>query len=474
MVNDIQKDNNWTSGTLGELVDFKPKRTIKKGVVAPFVAMADIPENSKQIANVATKEYKGGGSRFINGDTVFARITPCLENGKTAYVKSLPEGEVGHGSTEFIVFAANYPEYDLDFIYYLARLPEFRNYAKGKMEGTSGRQRVSWQSLAGYPIQYPSKEERKIIGDMLAKFDEKIELNRQVNETLEGMAQALFKSLFLDFDPVIDNALKAGNPIPEPLQKRAAQRQALGDARKPLPEVFQNLFPNDFQHTDEMGWIPKGWELSTIGEEISIVGGGTPSTKDETFWCNGTNAFCTPKDMSSLISPILIDTDRKLTEKGAIKVSSGKLPIGTVLLSSRAPIGYLAIADIPVTINQGIIAMITNNSYPPMFLYYWIKNNMEEIISRANGSTFLEISKKNFRPIPFLKIPSYVVDIFNEHTESILLRMISSIRNIEYLKNARDTLLPKLLSGEVRIPEAERIMDDALRKKNNSLFATQN
>lgn len=127
-----------------EIVEFNPKRTIKRGTVAPFVEMAALPENSRDIERFTEREFKSGGSRFQNSDTLFARITPCLENGKTAKVNILPPNTVAHGSTEFIVMAAKQPEIDEDFIYYLARLPEFREYAQARMEGTSGRQRVSY------------------------------------------------------------------------------------------------------------------------------------------------------------------------------------------------------------------------------------------------------------------------------------------------------------------------------------------
>jgi type I restriction enzyme S subunit len=110
--------NDWNYGCLHEVVNFQPKRTIRKGSVATFVAMADIPGNTKEISATNPREFQGGGSRFKNGDTLFARITPCLENGKTAKVSGLGRDEIAHGSTEFIVFAPNDPEHDSEYIYY--------------------------------------------------------------------------------------------------------------------------------------------------------------------------------------------------------------------------------------------------------------------------------------------------------------------------------------------------------------------
>jgi type I restriction enzyme S subunit len=281
-----------------------------------------------------------------------------------------------------------------------------------------------------------------------------------MNATLEAMAQALFKSWFVDFDPVIDNALAAGHPIPEPLQERAEARAALGDQRQPLPETIRQQFPNRLVCNEDMGWVPEGWEVSTVGEEIEIAGGGTPSTQDATFWKDGIHAFCTPKDMSTLGSIILMDTERHLTDAGVKKISSGQLPRGVVLMSSRAPIGYLAISDLPVSVNQGIIAMLPKNHYGSMYLLNWANFNMPSIMDRANGSTFLEISKKNFRPIPFLVPNNQIAHFFNQQTQGIYDKLLLNSEQTRELTALRDLLLPKLLSGQLRIPEAEQQVAD--------------
>lgn len=320
---------------------------------------------------------------------------------------------------------------------------------------------LSTDLIQSLEILLPSFNEQKLIGDFFKTIDDKIELNRRMNETLEAMAQALFKSWFIDFDPVIDNALAAGNPIPEELQPRAAIRESLGDARKPLPDDIRNLFPSEFELTEEMGWVPKGWDVSCVGDVLDVVGGGTPKTSEPDYWENGIHLFCTPKDMSKLESPILISTERRVTDKGAAKISSGTLPVGTVLLSSRAPIGYLAIAEEPVTVNQGIIAMNGGDEFSPMFVKCWAKENMDNVIARANGSTFLEISKKNFRPIPFLVPARELSALFNEKACDIYARMVSCTRSSRDLSVLRDALLAKLLSGEIRISEAEKLAEAA-------------
>jgi type I restriction enzyme S subunit len=268
------------------------------------------------------------------------------------------------------------------------------------------------------------------------------------------MAQALFQSWFVDFDPVIDNALAAGHPIPDALQERAAARAALGHRRQPLPAAIQSQFPSRFVRHEEMGWVPEGWAVSTIGHEIQAVGGGTPSTKDASFWEDGVHAFCTPKDMSLLDSLVLTAAERQLTDAGVAQISSGQLPAGVVLLSSRAPIGYLAISHIPVSVNQGIIAMLPNANYEPLYLVCWVRFNMDKILDRANGSTFLEISKKNFAPIPFLVPNRAALDSYNLHAKTIYEKLLLLAQENEKLITLRDTLLPKLLSGAVRVAAA--------------------
>ena len=156
-----------------------------------------------------------------------------------------------------------------------------------------------------------------------------------------------------------------------------------------------------------------------------------------------------------------MDTTRYLTDAGVNKISSGQLPKDVVLMSSRAPIGYLAISDVPVSVNQGVIAMLPNSKYGSIYLLLWTHFNMGAIKDRANGSTFLEISKKNFRPIPFLVPTDEVTNFFNGQAKGIYNKMLLLSEQIRELSNLRDILLPQLLSGQLRIPNAENFFKDA-------------
>jgi type I restriction enzyme S subunit len=217
-----------------------------------------------------------------------------------------------------------------------------------------------------------------------------------------------------------------------------------------------DLFPNAF---DEAG-TPVGWKLSHIGDEVSVSGGTTPSTKEATYWEGGSHYWATPKDLSALDSPVLLSTDRKITDNGLAKISSGLLPVGTVLLSSRAPIGYLAIADIPTAINQGFIAMSCNQTLPNLFVLFWCKERMNLILGNANGSTFQEISKTNFRPLPVVVPSELILNAFMKTVAPLYRHLVANLRETESLKKLRDLLLPRLLSGEIRVSEAERVIGD--------------
>ena len=206
-----------------------------------------------------------------------------------------------------------------------------------------------------------------------------------------------------------------------------------------------------------MGPIPEGWEVSEIGKEVDVVGGSTPSTKEPAFWEEGNIHWATPKDLSRIQSPVLIETERKITSAGLQKISSGLLPVGTVLMSSRAPIGYLAIAQVSLAVNQGFIAMKCSERISKEYTLSWCYENMDIIKANAGGTTFQEISKRNFRPlkviVPTTRIRKEYDSIVNPLFEKITLNVHES----QTLATLRNTLLPKLVSGELQV---EDIFDD--------------
>lgn len=323
------------------------------------------------------------------------------------------------------------------FIRYLLESPTFQQQAEIAGVGSVIRH-FGPMHLRQMTVRLPPVEIQRAITHVLGTLDDKIELNRRMNKTLEEIAQAIFKSWFVDFDPVRANA-ESGDPG--------------------LPKHIADLFPANFQDSP-LGPIPSGWNVQPIGDVARCVGGGTPSTKEPTYW-DGPIPFATPKDMASLAASALLETERGITKAGLAQISSGLLPKGTVLLSSRAPIGYLAIAETRVAVNQGFIAMICDGSLPNHYLLQWARANMETIIGNANGTTFLEISKKNFRPISVVVPPPEVLQAFVHLAEPLHQQVVTNLGESRTLANIRDALLPKLLSGEIRL-EATRLALEAV------------
>ena len=435
IVQQTVKRNDWRTVRLGEAIEVNPRRALTREAEAPFVAMADMLEHHRLLPTLDNREYRGGGSRFRNGDTLLARITPCLENGKTAWVSGLSEGETGHGSTEFIVMSAMEDVTDSQFIYYLARSPHFRSYAIGQMTGTSGRQRVPIDAVKSFEMPLPSLAEQRAIAGVLGALDDKIEQNQRTAWALERLAQATFRAWFVDFDPVKAKATGA-------------------DSFPSMPQHVFASIPTRFVDS-EIGPVPEGWEVVRIGDVVTVKGGGTPSTKTPDYWDGGEHCWATPRDMSRLRHPVLLDTERHVTDAGVNYISSGLLPVGTVLMSSRAPVGYLAIAGVPTAINQGFIAMVCDGPLPPPFILNWAFSQMEAIKARASGTTFPEISKKNFHPLTVVRPTEDVIAAYHQADEPLFDLLTVCVKENVRLAEMRDYLLPQLLTGQIRVEVAD-------------------
>jgi type I restriction enzyme S subunit len=284
--------------------------------------------------------------------------------------------------------------------------------------------------LSAVPFLLPPLPEQHRIASILGSLDDKIELNRRMNQTLESVARAIFRSWFVDFDPV------------------RKKMEGTTNGQLGLPRSLAALFPSTLV-ASILGPIPEGWRVSEIGQEVQAVGGSTPSTANEAYW-NGAIAFATPKDLAGLSAPVLLHTERLITEAGAATISSGVLEPGVVLMSSRAPIGYLALNEVPVCVNQGFIAMRCQGALSGHYVLHWARSSMESIRGNANGTTFLEISKRNFRPLPVLVPPPSLVDRFTAVADGLHQRVVGNVRENETLVDMRDALLPRLLDGRLR------------------------
>ena len=190
----------WTLKKLSDIAEFNPKESIKKDRMAKKISMEKLQPFCRDIPGYEIAAFTGG-TKFRNGDTIMARITPCLENGKRAQVSILDDDEVGFGSTEYIVFRAKKYMTNADFLYYLVCSPMVREPAVKSMVGSSGRQRAQINVIERIEVAVPPLEEQQKIGSILRALDDKIELNNRINDNLEKQAQAIFKSWFIDYEP---------------------------------------------------------------------------------------------------------------------------------------------------------------------------------------------------------------------------------------------------------------------------------
>lgn len=441
--------NEWRNTTLGEVCQlragsvFPPALQGKSYGMYPFAKVSDmnlaanavcIQEANNWVDDEDLRQLKA--KPFPLGTTVFAKIGEALKANRLRYIvrptiidNNMMGAIPAHGAV------------DSRFFHYALSQFDF-----GEVAGGTALPYLTVAVLSQLELALPPIEEQRAIAHILGTLDDKIELNRKQNETLEAMARALFKAWFVDFEPV---------------RAKMEGRWQRGQSHPGLPAHLYDIFPDRLVES-ELGEIPDGWRHSTIGAEVTVCGGSTPSTKEPEFWDGGHHYWATPKDLSALKFPVLLDTDRKITDAGLAKISSGLLPVGTVLLSSRAPIGYLAIAEVPTAINQGFIAMKCDGVLPNVFVLAWCRESMDAIVGNANGSTFQEISKSNFRPIPVVVPSDPVLESYQKSADSLHRQMAENEREARSLAQLRDTLLPKLISGELRVSDAASLVGKAV------------
>ncbi len=318
---------------------------------------------------------------------------------------------------------------DTRFLMYALRHVDIDAYLTGAV-----MPKLTQGNLNRIAVSHPLLPEQRAIAGVLGALDDKIEQNRRTARALERLARAIFRAWFVDFEPV--------------------QAKAAGATSFPsMPQPVFDALPTRFVESD-IGPVPEGWEVKAIGDVVTAKGGGTPSTKNPEYWDGGVHCWATPKDMSRLTHPVLLDTERRITDAGVNNISSGILPVGTVLMSSRAPVGYLAIAGVPTAINQGFIAMVCDGPLPPTFVLNWAFTSMEAIKGHASGTTFPEISKKIFRPLPVVVPTGDLIAAYQQTADPFFDLLTACVKENVQLAEMRDYLLPRLLSGQVRVEVA--------------------
>ncbi len=286
-----------------------------------------------------------------------------------------------------------------------------------------------------------------MIAHILGTLDDKIELNRQMNETLEGMAQALFKSWFVDFDPVIDNALSAGNKIPDALKARAKVRREIERNRKSSLNTAGQQFPDRFLSTDEIGWIPQGWRASKFQEIATVIMGQSP--KGDTYNSDG-------HGMPLVNGPV--EFGSYFTQKSKWTTSPTKVAkLGDLIVCVRgSTTGRYVISDGEYCLGRGVCAVRGKGSQA--LAEYTFKHHKNDLLKMATGSTFPNWNRSTLEEFMVIGADVPMVNAFDFHAKPWIQKAGSNIKESQSLASLRDTLLSKLLSGELRIPDAEKLV----------------
>lgn len=386
---------------LSEIALFNPTETLTKGTLAKKVGMDKLQSFCRDIPDYEIAEFSGG-TKFRNGDTIMARITPCLENGKTAKVNILDTEEVGFGSTEYIVFRAIDGVTDEDYLYYLVCSPIVRDIAIKSMVGSSGRQRVQTDVVKGIEVELPTLDEQRKIGSLLKSLDDKIAVNNKINENLEQQLRSVFMELFSD---KIAN-VEANN-------------------HRPLGELVINI--------DNRGKTPP---LETTPTEYPII---------DVRALSGTSRIVNYANCTKFVS----------AETYSSWFRSGHPKPKDILVST---VGSLAEIKIFLgskgCIAQNVVGFRTKD-ISPYYLYQYLTAIKNDLVAYNIGSV-----QPSIKVTHIIKHPIYIpsteeLETFDALAESATNAIYNNTLESERLAGIRDALIPKLMSGEIDLSEVQ-------------------
>lgn len=381
----------WKECKLKDIVEINPTESLKKGTVAKKIGMDVLQPYCRAIPSFSFEPYTGG-TKFKNGDTIMARITPCLENGKTAMVNILDDNEIGFGSTEYIVFRAKNNITDPYFVYYLVTSDCIRNPAIKSMVGSSGRQRVQTDVVANLSVKLPPLPTQQKIAAILSSLDDKIELNNKINTNLEHQAQALFKNWFVDF------------------------------------ELFG-------------GKMPEGWKEADIYSIANIIYGSPFASKLFNTEKNG-KPIIRIRDLKDQHSDVYTPEERD----DAYLIQPKDIVVG--MDGEFRP--YIWGSE-PGWLNQRVCIFENKRPKGKAFLYFSIKPLLDVVEKTQVATTVIHIGKKDFDKFQITLLTKDILDKFDELTEPILDQIVSNRLENRRLSEFRDALLPKLMNGEVEV-----------------------
>ena len=402
-----QQKSNTMKNTIrfGDFVEVNPRVQLEKGREYPYVEMADVTPGNAFVYPLKKRAYKGGGSRFQSGDTLFARITPCLENGKIVRSKHT-KNEPCFGSTEFFIFRGKPNISDATYIFYLALSPLIRDPAVKSMTGASGRQRAILSSVEDIRVPAYSLTTQRKIASVLSAYDDLIENNTRRIKILEDMEQTLYREWFVHF--------------------RFPGHEKVPIVKSPL------------------GPIPQGWEIKQLDEMCHVLMGLSPKSE---FYNKVGEGLPFHQGVTDF-------RERFPTDRVYCTVQKRIAEIGDILFSVRAPVGRINVANKKVVIGRGLSA-IRSKSGAQAFMLQQLKDRFQEEDTMGSGTIFNAITKADLLGVQLLKPTQSIVTKFEEATEPISLELANlTIKNAN-LRQTRDLLLPKLISGEIDVSELD-------------------
>lgn len=381
----------WIKCPLGDILNFRRGHDLPKTSMVP----GDIPV--------------AGSNGIIGFHNVSTPISPCITIGRSGNVGTPYIYDIcwAHNT---VLYIDDYKGNDPKYLYYLLKTLPLASFGGGSAVPTLNRNHIHPMEV----IFCKDTELQKKIAGILSKIDDKIELNRQINDNLEQQAEALYKSWFIDFEPFCEE------------------------------EFIES----------SLGSIPTGWKVGQLSDVCEIVGGGTPSKNRPEYYCERGIAWLTPKDLSVSKSKFSSRGSEDITPEGYKNSSTKLMPRGTVLFSSRAPIGYISIATNEICTNQGFKSAVPGIAGTG-YLYYFLKANTDKIESKASGSTFKEASGALMKSLEIIIPADGILNQFEAELAPILNKQENIASEIQALTTLRDTLLPKLMSGELKINEID-------------------
>ena len=328
------------------------------------------------------------------------------------------------------IITANPMRADARFLYYA--LHKLQPLFAAQSQGTTTKF-VTIGMLRNAPLSLPTILEQRAIARVLGSLDDKIELNRRMNQTLEEICRALFKFWFIDFGPV---------------RAKMEGRWKKGESLPGMPADMWDLWPNEFEES-EIGEIPKGWKLSAVGTETKTVLGGTPSRVNPSYWTSGTVGWINSGEVNRFR---IVEPTEWITEEAVSNSAAKPLPAHTTVLAiTGATIGQVSITETPTTTNQSVVGVLSTAELPTEFLYLWVRSRMPDLIAGQTGGAQQHINKNDVNELPLLVPPQSIMSRFLALSEPLFSRIRVGEFESLALKELRDALLPKLLSGEIRV-----------------------